>query len=91
MSEFERAGLTPVQSAVVGPFGVKECQANLECTLEWIKQAGDHYIVVGRVVAASIDDSIYREDLSRLLINPVYHVAAREGEYAGKGDVLVPR
>ena len=88
ISEFEKAGLTPLGSEVVKPFGVKECQANFECRLEWIKQAGDHYIIVGRVVAASIDDRIYREALSRLLIAPVYHVGAKEGEYAGKGAVI---
>ena len=29
-----------------------------------------------------------REILSRLLISPVYHVGAKEGEYAGKGAVI---
>lgn len=88
VSEFEKAGLTPLESKVVRPFRVKECQSNFECKLEWIKQAGDHYIIVGRVVAASIDDKIYTKDLSRLLINPVYHVGAKEGEYAGKGKII---
>jgi flavin reductase (DIM6/NTAB) family NADH-FMN oxidoreductase RutF len=88
VSEFEKAGLTPLASAVVKPFGVKECQANLECTLEWVKQAGDHYIMVGRVVAASIDDRIYTEDLSRLVIEPVYHVGAEKTRYARKGTPI---
>jgi len=88
VSEFEKAGLTPVASKVVKPFRVKECQSNFECRLAWIKQAGDHYIIVGRVVAASIDDRIYRKELSRLVIAPVYHVGAEEGEYAGKGQLL---
>jgi len=74
VSEFAKAGLTPLESEVVKPFGVKECQANLECALEWVKQAGDHYIVVGRVVAASIDDRTCTRELSRLVIEPVYHV-----------------
>ncbi|MFQ5952506.1 MAG: flavin reductase family protein [Candidatus Omnitrophota bacterium] len=88
VSEFEEAGLTPVKSAVVKPFRVKECQSNFECKLEWAKQAGDHYIVVGRVVSAWIDDKIYAEDLSRLLIDPVYHVSSKKSEYAGKGPLL---
>ncbi len=86
VSEFERAGLTPLRSEVVRPFGVKECQSNFECRLEWVKQAGDHYIMVGRVVAASINDKIYTEDLSRSVINAVYHVNAND--YAGKGPLL---
>lgn len=88
VSEFEKAGLTPLESEIVKPFGVKECQSNFECTLEWIKQAGDHYIIVGKVVAASIEDSIYTKELSRLLIGPVYHVGAKEGEYAGGGELV---
>ncbi len=90
ISEFEKAGLIPLESEMVKPFRVKECQANLECRVEWIKQAGDHYIIIGRVVAASIDDRIYGEVLSRRLINPVYHVGIKEGvrEYAGKGAGL---
>ena len=87
-SEFKKAGLTPLESQVVRPSGVRECQVNFECTLEWIKQAGDHHIVVGRVVAASIDDRIVGEHLSRLLIDPVYHVGATKAEYAGRGSLL---
>lgn len=88
VSEFERAGLTPAESTVVKAFGVRECQANFECRLEWVRQAGDHHIVVGRVVAANIDDRIYREDLSRVVIDPVYHVGAKDGEYAQKGALV---
>jgi flavin reductase (DIM6/NTAB) family NADH-FMN oxidoreductase RutF len=88
VSEFEKTGLTPVKSAVVKPFRVKECQSNFECKLEWSKEAGDHYMVVGRVVAAWIDDRIYTEDLSRLMIDPVYHVSSKKTEYARKGDLI---
>lgn len=88
VSEFDKAGLTPVKSKMVKPFGVKECQANFECRLEWMKQAGDHYIMVGRVVAADIDDEIYEEDLSRGLINPVYYLGAKEAQYCGKGALI---
>lgn len=86
VSEFEKAGLTPVKSEIVRPFGVKECQSNLECKLEWVKQAGDHYIVVGRVVAASIDDDICKGEPSRLALNPIYNVMT--GKYATKGPLL---
>ena len=88
VSEFEKAGLTPLKSEIIKPFRVKECQANFECVLEWVKEAGDHYVIVGRVVAVDIDDEIYEEDFSRGLINPVYHVEAREGEYGRKGSLI---
>jgi len=38
VSEFEKAGLTPVESKVVRPYKVKECQVNLECRLECTKR-----------------------------------------------------
>jgi len=87
-SEFEKAGLTPVESKVVKPYRVKECQVNLECRLEWYKQAGDHYLVVGRVVAADISDSLYKEELSRAIIDPVYHAGSRKAQYARKGALI---
>ena len=86
VSEFQRAGLTPVQSKVVKPHGIAECQSNLECRLEWMRQAGDHYIVVGRVVAADIVDRLCQKDLSRRALDPVYHV--QTGIYAAKGQIL---
>lgn len=86
VSEFEEAGLTPVRSEVVKPFRVKECQSNLECVLEWAKQAGDHYVVVGRVVAASIEDQGPGEEVSRLALDPVYHIGERQ--YASKGPQI---
>ncbi len=86
VSEFEKAGLTPVKSKIVKSSRIKECQSNLECKLEWIKQAGDHYIVVGRVVAADIVDRFYSKDLSRMALDPVYY--AQTGIYAAKGQIL---
>ncbi|MGB2630588.1 MAG: flavin reductase family protein [Candidatus Omnitrophota bacterium] len=88
VSEFEKAGLTPARSKSVKPFRVKECQSNFECRLEWVKEAGDHYVVVGRVVAAWVEDRIYTENMSRIMIDPVYDISAKTGEYAGKGSLV---
>jgi len=84
-SEFEQAGLTPEKSRAVRPFRIKECQTNLECRLAWAKEAGDHYVVVGEVVAASVQDEVWctrtRDDL-----NPIYHLGG--GLYARRGPKL---
>ena len=88
VSEFEKAGLTPVKSSVVKPSRIKECQSNFECKLEWVKEAGDHYLIVGKVVAAWIEDRLFTEELSRLVIDPVYHVSSKTKEYAGKGPLI---
>jgi flavin reductase (DIM6/NTAB) family NADH-FMN oxidoreductase RutF len=82
VSEFDEAGLTPVQSRIVKPFRIGECQTNFECKLEWMKEAGDHYVVVGRIVAASIRDDVHRLG-TREDIDPVYYVVRHM--YARKG------
>ncbi len=88
LSEFDEAGLTPAESKVVKPFRIKECQVNLECRIEWCKAAGDHYIVVGRVVAANIVDVLYKKDLTRAILDPVYDTGSQEGRYARKGELI---
>ena len=88
VSEFDEAGLTPLPSQVVKPYGVKECQLNLECRLAWHKEAGDHYIVVGQVVAARMNDAVYREHVTRALLDPIYHAGSPEGEYARRGPII---
>ena len=88
VSEFEKAGLTPVPSKVIKPYRVKECQTNLECKLEWYKKAGDHCLVVGRIVAADISDALYEEELSRAITDPVYDAGSREARYARKGNLI---
>ena len=86
ISEFQEAGLTPVPSKAVKPFRTAECQAHLECQLEWYRQAGDHYVMVGRVVAASIEDSLGVGGIHRDRLDPVYHDSVFESWYTRKGE-----
>ena len=88
VSEFDKAGLTPIPSKFVQSFRVKECQVNLECQLEWHKPAGDHQVVVGKIVAAEIADELWDEALSRAIIDPVYDAGGTKQLYARKGDII---
>lgn len=72
VSEFEKAKVTPEPSKVVRPYRVKECQTNLECKLLWMKEAGDHHVVVGEIVAAAVKDELYSPDWDRRQLRPVY-------------------
>jgi flavin reductase (DIM6/NTAB) family NADH-FMN oxidoreductase RutF len=85
VSEFEKAGLTPVNSRVVKPFRIGECQTNFECKLEWMHEAGDHYVVVGRIVAADVRDDVHRTG-TRADIRPVYYVVRHR--YARQGSTI---
>ena len=73
--KFEKAGLTPAESIAVKAPGVKECAAHLECKVVDKKEAGDHTLFIGKVVATTCDIEAVRDgvlDISR--IKPVLHL-----------------
>ncbi len=51
----ESAGLTPIPSLKVKPPRIEECKAHLECVLDRHFAYGDELVILGRIVAASID------------------------------------
>ena len=62
INELEVVGLTEIPSEKVKPPRVKECKVHLECRLEWMKRAGDHFSIVGRVLTVSADREILTKD-----------------------------
>lgn len=56
VDKFKLAGLTPVQSVKVKPPRIRECPIQLECVVELMKEFGDHWLVVGRVVAEHVEE-----------------------------------
>jgi flavin reductase (DIM6/NTAB) family NADH-FMN oxidoreductase RutF len=56
VDELEKAGLHALPSDVVAPPRVAECTRHFECRVEWTKTWSDRIMIVGRVVAASVDD-----------------------------------
>ena len=55
VNELDKAGLTSLPSRIIEPPRIKECKAHFECKVDWMKDVGDHSLVVGNVVAVSID------------------------------------
>ena len=55
VSEIDKAGLTAVPSTVVTPPRILECPRHFECKVEWTKEWAGRVMVVGEVVAASVD------------------------------------
>lgn len=51
----ERVGLTPVSAQKVSPPLVEECKAHLECTLVQHLEFGEEVILLGEIVAGSVD------------------------------------
>lgn len=78
-SKIERAGLQTEKSEKVGPPRLKECVANIECYLEEAKKAGDHVLVIGKVIEINVNEE-YLDDEGRLkvdLVRPPLHVGDR--------------
>ena len=58
----EAAGFTALRSSKVKPPRIAECRAHLECTLVDHKDFGQEVWLLGRVVAASADSEVAREN-----------------------------
>ena len=57
VNELEKAGLTAIPSKLVGPPRIAECRSHFECEVEWTKQWLHRLMVVGKVIAASVDEN----------------------------------
>ncbi|MDP6909037.1 MAG: flavin reductase family protein, partial [Flavobacteriales bacterium] len=66
INEFEKAGLTAIESEVVKPFRVKESPAQLECKVNEIIRLGEEggagNLVVCEVVRMHISEDVFDED-----------------------------
>lgn len=61
VDEFERAGVTPLESKLISVPRVAESPIQFECKLHQIVDAGDGHIVIGEVVYMHFQDDIYEE------------------------------
>jgi flavin reductase (DIM6/NTAB) family NADH-FMN oxidoreductase RutF len=87
-SEFEKAGLTPRKSKVISTPGVEECITSIECRLEWMKEAGDHHVVVGRVVHIQISRDLSDRGIDHNHPDAVIHIGGGRNLYATIGDII---
>jgi flavin reductase (DIM6/NTAB) family NADH-FMN oxidoreductase RutF len=55
VNELETAGFTPLPSKIVKPPRILECHRHFECELVWMKEWVGRVMIVGNVVAASVD------------------------------------
>jgi flavin reductase (DIM6/NTAB) family NADH-FMN oxidoreductase RutF len=55
VNELEKAGLTALPSTALRPPRIAECNRHFECKVVWTKEWGNRVMVMGEVVAASID------------------------------------
>jgi flavin reductase (DIM6/NTAB) family NADH-FMN oxidoreductase RutF len=85
--EFEWAGLTPVASAKVRPPRVGEAKAHLECELVQIVSDRNTHIVLGRVVHAHVEPSVWKDGrVDPKLLDPVCRLSG--SGYASLGELF---
>jgi flavin reductase (DIM6/NTAB) family NADH-FMN oxidoreductase RutF len=85
--EYQWAGLTPVTSAKVRPPRVGEAKAHLECEVVQIVSDRNTHIVLGRVVHAHVEQSVWKDGrVDPRLLDPVCRLAG--SGYASLGDLF---
>jgi flavin reductase (DIM6/NTAB) family NADH-FMN oxidoreductase RutF len=85
--EFEWAGLTPVPSAKVRPPRVGEAKAHLECELVQIVSDRNTHIVLGRIVHAHVEPSVWKDGrVDPTLLDPVCRLSG--SGYASLGQLF---
>jgi flavin reductase (DIM6/NTAB) family NADH-FMN oxidoreductase RutF len=70
VSEFEKAGLTPIASDLVGAFRVKESPAQLECKVEKIiplgTEGGAGHLIICSILRMHIDENVLDTEGKRI-------------------------
>ena len=84
--EFGWAGLTPAPSMKVTPPRVLEAKAHLECELVQVVSDRNTHIVIGRIVHAHIDGSVWKDGrIDPRLLDPVCRLGG--SGYASLGEL----
>jgi flavin reductase (DIM6/NTAB) family NADH-FMN oxidoreductase RutF len=85
--EFEWAGLTPLPAAKVRPARVGEAKAHLECEVVQIVDDHNTHIVLGRVIHAHVDPSVWKNGrVDPRLLDPVCRLSG--SAYASLGEIV---
>jgi flavin reductase (DIM6/NTAB) family NADH-FMN oxidoreductase RutF len=85
VNEIEKAKLTELKSSKIKAKRIKECIAHFECRLLKVQKAGDHQLIIGKVVEASVDDRFFKKGKYQLKqAAPLLHIGAEEFGLLGR-------
>jgi len=81
ISELDKAGLTALPSKLVKPPRILECPRHFECKVAWTKEWSGRLMVMGELVAASVDAGCVDEHgfIRWERIRPVHYCGAPYG------------
>lgn len=90
VSEFEKAGFTPLPATQVRPPLVKESKVNLECRVLEVKplgtEGGAGNLVICEVLCMQVHDSILNSEGTMIDQRKLHHVARLGGDWYSKVD-----
>lgn len=79
INEIEKAGLTQMDCKEIKPPYIPECIAYLECKVQKTMECGDHQLVIGEVVKASVREDAIKDGLLDVKnIKPILHLGGKE-------------
>ncbi|MFC1814990.1 flavin reductase family protein [Thermodesulfobacteriota bacterium] len=90
VSEMVKAGLRELPGIVVNAARIRECKLHFECQVEWIHPAGNHFVILGKVVSVTAHKEIlteaYRVKFDEL--KPVHYVGRGTRKFFGVGEMI---
>ncbi len=67
INKFKEHNLTPIEPQVIKSKLIKECYGHLECKVWDTKECGDHTLIIGEVVAGSVDSEVLDKNNALIL------------------------
>ena len=89
-NELVEAQLNELPGLKVNVKRVKECKLHFECVVEWVKEAGNHFVVLGKVVSASGSKAVLTDDFRIKFekLKPVHYVGRGTDTFLESGKLM---
>jgi len=90
INELVEARLSELPGLKVSVKRVKECMLHFECVVEWIKAAGNHFVVLGKVVSVSGRRDVLTDDfrIKFEALKPVHYVGRGTDTFIESGKLV---
>lgn len=78
IDKFKETNLTPIPSLRVKAPSIQECVAHLECKVVQSIRTGDHTLFVGEVLAARVNQGLFKRIFDPAKIQIILHLGSRD-------------